>query len=71
MVAIPWKGLPANCKHLSEERSNGNNIETKANVSFDNGIFFDNEAMRTRSIARKKIFEAKRTHLIERNLFLK
>jgi hypothetical protein len=52
-VAIPWKGFPANYKHLSGEGSNDNNIETKANVIFDNGIFFDIEAMRTRSIARK------------------
>ncbi len=30
--------------------SNGNDIEAKANVSFDNGVVFDSEAKRTRSI---------------------
>jgi hypothetical protein len=30
--------------------SNGNGIETKANESFDNGVFFDIEAKRTCSI---------------------
>jgi hypothetical protein len=27
------------------QRSNGNDIATKANESFDNGVFFDIEAM--------------------------
>ncbi len=36
--------------------SNDNDIETKANESFDNGLFFD--------------IEAKQTHLIVRKLFM-
>jgi hypothetical protein len=32
------------------ETSNGNASETKANESFDNGVFFDIEAKRTPSI---------------------
>jgi hypothetical protein len=43
--------------------SNGNASETKANESFDNGVFFDIEAKRTPSIYSKQIiFETKRTH---------
>jgi hypothetical protein len=42
--------------------SNGNASETKANESFDNGVFFDIEAKRTPSIVSKIIFETKRTH---------
>jgi hypothetical protein len=33
--------------------SNGNASETKANESFDNGVFFDNEAKQTPSIISK------------------
>jgi hypothetical protein len=33
--------------------SNGNDIETKANKSFDNGVFFDIEGKGTCSIVRK------------------
>ena len=35
--------------------SNGNASETKANESFDNGVFFNIEAKRTRSIVWKFI----------------
>jgi hypothetical protein len=61
---------------------NGNASETKANESFDNGVFFDIKAKSTPSIVskifwsetntldRKKIlFEAKRTRSIVRKLF--
>jgi hypothetical protein len=64
--------------------SNGNDIEIKANESFNNGVFFDIEATQTPSIVgklfskrsehiRKKFFfyEAKRTRLIARKLFSK
>jgi hypothetical protein len=81
----PLERFPANCKHLSDEGSNGNNNESKANVSFDNGIFFGIEAMRKCSIAKKFIlseantfdygkkivFKEKRTRSIVRNLFSK
>jgi hypothetical protein len=33
---------------------NGNRIEMKANENFDNDVFFDIEAKRTRLIVRKK-----------------
>jgi hypothetical protein len=33
--------------------SNGNDIETKAKESFNNGVFFDIEAKRTPSIVKK------------------
>jgi hypothetical protein len=39
--------------------SNGNDIETKANESFDNGLFFDIKAKRKRLIIKEIIFEAK------------
>jgi hypothetical protein len=39
----------------STRGSNGNAIKTKANVSFDNGFFFDIEAKRTHSIERKLV----------------
>ncbi len=42
--------------------SNGNASETKANESFNNGVFFDIEAKRTPSLESKLIFETKRTH---------
>ncbi len=42
--------------------SNGNNIETKANKSFDNGVFFDIEAKRTRLIVRK-LFSERSEHI--------
>jgi hypothetical protein len=44
-----WETLTSPLVHSS----NGNDIETNANVSFDNGIFFDIEAKRTRSVVRK------------------
>ena len=37
--------------------SNGNARETKANERFDNGVFFDIEAKRTRSIVRKLVLK--------------
>ncbi len=41
--------------------SNGNASETKANESFDNGVFFDIEAKHTFD-SQQIIFETKRTH---------
>ncbi len=41
--------------HLDHTGSNGNASETKANESFDNGVFFDIDS-------KKIIFETKRTH---------
>jgi hypothetical protein len=38
---------------MKEEFSNGNGIKTKANVSFDNGVFFDIKVKRTPSIVMK------------------
>ncbi len=38
---------------IREQTSNGNASETKANESFDNGVFFDIEAKRTLSIVSK------------------
>ncbi len=49
---------------------NGNDIETKANESFDNGVFFYSSEANTFE-SKKIIFKAKRTHLIEQKLFLK
>jgi hypothetical protein len=42
--------------------SNGNASETKANESFDNGVFFDIEAKRTPSIVRK-LFSKRSEHV--------
>ncbi len=42
--------------------SNGNASETKANESFDNGVFFDIEAKRTPSIA-SKLFSKQSEHI--------
>jgi hypothetical protein len=42
--------------------SNGNASETKANESFDNGVFFDIEAKRTPSIVRK-LFSKRSEHI--------
>jgi hypothetical protein len=42
--------------------SNGNASETKANESFDNGVFFDIEAKRTPSIGRK-LFSKRSKHI--------
>jgi hypothetical protein len=42
--------------------SNGNNIETKANESFDNGVFFYIEAKRTPSIL-SKLFSKRSEHI--------
>jgi hypothetical protein len=53
MVAIPWKGFKASSKHLSDGGSNSNDMETKANVSFDNDVFFYIDAKQTRFIVRK------------------
>ncbi len=49
--------------------SNGNASETKANESFDNGVFFDIEANTFES--KQIIFEAKQTRSIGRKLFSK
>jgi hypothetical protein len=42
--------------------SNGKDIETKENESFNNGIFFDMEAKRTPSIA-SKLFLKRSEHI--------
>ncbi len=42
--------------------SNGNASETKANESFDNGVFLDIEAKRTPSIVRK-LFSKRSEHI--------
>ena len=42
--------------------SNGNASETKANKSFDNGVFFDIEAKRTPSII-SKLFSKRSEHI--------
>ncbi len=42
--------------------SNGNGSETKANESFDSGVFFDIEVKRTPSIVSKLFSKTKRTH---------
>ncbi len=42
--------------------SNGNASETKANESFDNGVFFDIEAKRTPSIV-SKLFSKRSEHI--------
>ncbi len=44
------------------EISNGNASETKANESFDNGVFFDIEAKRTPSIV-SKLFSKQSEHI--------
>ncbi len=52
--------LPCACCMLSA--SNGNASETKANESFDNGVFFDIEAKRTPSTVRK-LFSKRSEHI--------
>ncbi len=42
--------------------SNGNASETKANESFDNGVFFDIEAKQTPSIV-SKLFSKRSEHI--------
>jgi hypothetical protein len=42
--------------------SNGNASKTKANESFDNGVFFDIEAKRTPSIV-SKLFSKRSKHI--------
>ena len=44
------------------QTSNGNASETKANESFDNGVFFDIEAKRTPSII-SKLFSKRSEHI--------
>ncbi len=49
--------------------SNGNASETKANESFDNGVFFDIEAKRTPSIV-NKLFSKGSEHIsLNKNVF--
>jgi hypothetical protein len=49
--------------------SNGNASKTKANESFDNGVFFDIEAKRTPSIV-SKLFLKRREHIrLTKNYF--
>ena len=54
------------CKNEKERESlsssNGNASETKANESFDNGVFFDIEAKRTPSIV-SKLFSKRSEHI--------
>jgi len=45
-----------------DRTSNGNASETKANESFDNGVFFDIEAKRTPSTVRK-LFSKRSEHI--------
>ncbi len=44
------------------QTSNGNASETKANESFDNGVFFDIEVKRTPSIV-SKLFSKRNEHI--------
>jgi hypothetical protein len=46
---------------LIQHTSNGNASETKANESFDNGVFFDIEAKRTPSLI-NKLFSKRSEH---------
>ncbi len=62
IVCIYYSNIPS---------SNGNASETKANESFDNGVFFDIEAKRTPSIVSKLFSKRSNTHSIERKLFSK
>ncbi len=55
-----WIGIPFREEVLID--SNGNASETKANESFDNGVFFDIEAKRTPSIVRK-LFSKRSGHV--------
>ena len=50
------------CFHICTICSNGNASETKANESFDNGVFFDIEAKRTPSIV-SKLFSKRSEHI--------
>ena len=51
------------------EFSNGNASETKANESFDNGVFFNIEAKRTPSIV-NKLFSKRSEHIsLNKNYF--
>ncbi len=54
--------LGLKCQGLELGTSNGNASETKANESFDNGVFFDIEAKRTPSIVRK-LFSKRSEHI--------
>ncbi len=49
-------------RYLHVNYSNGNASETKANESFDNGVFFDIEAKRTPSIV-NKLFSKRSEHI--------
>jgi hypothetical protein len=49
-------------KYSIHQYSNGNASETKANESFDNGVFFDIEAKRTPSTVRK-LFSKRSEHI--------
>jgi hypothetical protein len=51
--------------------SNGNASETKANESFDNGVFLLYRSEANTFDNKQIIFEAKRTHSIEQKLFSK
>ncbi len=61
--ASPLPHLLASCDGgFSMWCSNGNASETKANKSFDNGVFFDIEAKRTPWIVRK-LFSKRSEHI--------
>jgi hypothetical protein len=49
-------------KTATVDTSNGNASETKANESFDNGVFFDIEAKRTASTV-SKLFSKRSEHI--------
>jgi hypothetical protein len=54
--------FPTDTELRAEWISNGNASETKANKSFDNGVFFDIEAKRTPSIV-SKLFLKRSKHI--------
>ncbi len=54
------------CPHLA---SNGNASETKANESFDDGVFFDIEAKRTPSIVNKLFSKLSENISLNKNYF--
>jgi len=57
-----WEYLNKQYSQCTTTTSNGNASETKANESFDNGVFFDIEAKRTPSIE-SKLFSKRSEHI--------
>ena len=58
VVCKGWEYCTVKCVRTS----NGNASETKANESFDNGVFFDIEAKRTASTV-SKLFSKRSEHI--------